>query len=512
MKRKLKTALRRTIILLPILIVAFYAEEDWRGWHALNQFKKECEAKGEKFDRQSVVPSPVPDDQNFAFTPIVATSYEWMLDKNGHEIKPHRTNVIERLRMSVSGQPDTGEIYLAHATNAGDWAIAKLTDLKGWQQYYRKIYSTTNEFPIPPQPQSPAADVLLALSKHDLDIEELREAAKLPGSRFPLEYDNDNPAAILLPHLASLRICSQTLALRATAELQNDQSGKALDDVKLSLRLVESVRNEPLLISHLVRLAILQISVQPIYEGLAAHRWSDAQLIALEAELAKLNYLADYKLVMRGEMILFQHGLIDYLRHHPEKVITSFGVDAYDSEAPRWQQSLCHLIPSGWFYQNELSCARLMVQFYIPLADTNRQTISPAMAHQADAAIESDRSHLNAYNVLENLLLPALSSAARKFAYAQTSADLARTAITLERCRLAHGEFPEKLEALAPQFIKEVPHDVIGGQPLHYHRTADGKFILYSVGWNETDESGVVGLKKDSERIDISQGDWVWKY
>ena len=74
--------------------------------------------------------------------------------------------------------------------------------------------------------------------------------------------------------------------------------------------------------------------------------------------------------------------------------------------------------------------------------------------------------------------------------------DLARTAIALERYRLAHGEFPESLDALAPQFIAKVPHDVIGGQPLKYRRTADGQFVLYSVGWNETDDGGVVGFSQ----------------
>ncbi len=59
----------------------------------------------------------------------------------------------------------------------------------------------------------------------------------------------------------------------------------------------------------------------------------------------------------------------------------------------------------------------------------------------------------------------------KKFAYAQSSVDLARTAIALERYRLAHGDYPESLDALAPQFIEKVPHDVIGGGPLHYRRT-----------------------------------------
>jgi len=88
---------------------------------------------------------------------------------------------------------------------------------------------------------------------------------------------------------------------------------------------------------------------------------------------------------------------------------------------------------------------------------------------------------------------------------------LARVAIALERYRLAHGDFPESLDVLAPQFIAKLPHDVINGQPLHYRRTSDGQFVLYSVGWNETDDGGEVGLTKKGY-LDISQGDWVWRY
>ena len=109
--------------------------------------------------------------------------------------------------------------------------------------------------------------------------------------------------------------------------------------------------------------------------------------------------------------------------------------------------------------------------------------------------------------------MPSLGNATKKFAHGQASVNLARTAIALERYRLAHGNFPEALDALAPQFLEKVPHDVIGGQPLKYRRTNDGQFVLYSVGWNEADDGGVVVFKKgESATVDISQGDWVWRY
>jgi len=65
------------------------------------------------------------------------------------------------------------------------------------------------------------------------------------------------------------------------------------------LRLTEAIHTEPFLISHLVRIAMLQIMLQPVWEGLAEHRWSEEQLVALDAKLMKLDFLADYKLSMR---------------------------------------------------------------------------------------------------------------------------------------------------------------------------------------------------------------------
>jgi len=44
--------------------------------------------QGEKYDLKEFVPPPVPDGQNFALAPIVASSYAAMIDKTGHEIIP----------------------------------------------------------------------------------------------------------------------------------------------------------------------------------------------------------------------------------------------------------------------------------------------------------------------------------------------------------------------------------------------------------------------------------------
>ena len=46
-----------------------------------------------------------------------------------------------------------------------------------------------------------------------------------------------------------------------------------------------------------------------------------------------------------------------------------------------------------------------------------------------------------------------------------------------------------------------------------------GKIQGFSIGWNERDDGGVVVHQKSSDprdesgnHVDISQGDWVWRY
>jgi len=185
-----------------------------------------------------------------------------------------------------------------------------------------------------------------------------------------------------------------------------------------------------------------------------------------------------------------------------------------------------HLFPSGWFRQNQIRFDEFYLQQYLPLADLEHRDVSPKLAGQAAANFEAEINHPSPYNLVESIRASSLKKwepdyliPVKSFAYAQESVDLARVAIALERYRLAHGSNPESLDALAPQFMKEIPHDIIGGGPLHYRRTSDGQFVLYSVGWNETDDGGVVVFKNGSNPrdewnagIDMEKSDWVWRY
>src|SRR5882724_13065926 len=211
---------RRTffaIACLATLIALFYAEEDWRGKHDWEKFKREWKAKGEHFDFASIVPPPVPDDQNFAMQPIWVDSIKFEYGSNvckqwyGVDLPESvRTNLVDRLNFN-----DTGDSDWKNQPTYGLWIKATKTDLTAWQNYYRTLATKTNLFPIASQPQTRAQDVLLALSKYDSAIEELSEAAKLPYEHFPVYGNADHPFdMILLPHLATIKSCARVLSLR----------------------------------------------------------------------------------------------------------------------------------------------------------------------------------------------------------------------------------------------------------------------------------------------------------
>jgi len=91
----------------------------------------------------------------------------------------------------------------------------------------------------------------------------------------------------------------------------------------------------------------------------------------------------------------------------------------------------------------------------------------------------------------------------------QTLINEGQIACALERYRLARGEYPETLDALATGFIQQLPRDIIDGAPLKYRRTDKGNFLLYSVGWNETDDGGKDG-SEPSHPTSLKNGDWAW--
>jgi hypothetical protein len=100
------------------------------------------------------------------------------------------------------------------------------------------------------------------------------------------------------------------------------------------------------------------------------------------------------------------------------------------------------------------------------------------------------------------MIAPSLDRVAQLDARARSHLDLARTALAIERYRLATGKVPERLEELVPQYLKEVPIDPFDGQPIRYRRTDPG-YCLYNIGEDGQDNGG-----KEKEPRSSAPYDW----
>jgi hypothetical protein len=85
----------------------------------------------------------------------------------------------------------------------------------------------------------------------------------------------------------------------------------------------------------------------------------------------------------------------------------------------------------------------------------------------------------------------------------KTRSDLTRVMAAMAVYRAKHKQWPATLADLVPAILPRVPVDPWSTDqaPLKYKRTADG-FLLYSLGYNETDDGGVDSA--DCEEGDVS--------
>ena len=62
--------------------------------------------------------------------------------------------------------------------------------------------------------------------------------------------------------------------------------------------------------------------------------------------------------------------------------------------------------------------------------------------------------------------------------------------IALQEFQTEHGELPERLEQLVPEYLPAVPQDPFAGKPLTYHLDSPDSYRLYSIGRDRVDDGG----------------------
>jgi hypothetical protein len=469
------------------LVILLYVEEDWRGARAWAATKAKWEARGVSFDFNTYLPPPVPDDQNLAALPLFKLEPDPDPDSERHGYP-----VPLALRRAFS-HDQTNSLE-----NRGDWQNGRLFDMKSFRTSVAAQYGAVFPGRAPPAGASAQFAELYPV------VAELRGASVArPLCRFEnyrLEPSEQNQLGLITEQIQ----VSKFLTWDALLALDARDTDRALDDIKLNNKIVRALMDQPVLVSGLVAIGMTAIDFGAVYQGLATHAWSDAQMGELEVNLGRLDFTSDYHGLMHGEAIEFLIPSLDQVKEQGSVLWhKKDGIERKSYFPTVW--------PSGWIDLWKVRSVDLELTAS-EWADPESRRFRPEAIAKYQA--ETDKK-LNSWTVYLpwNWLFRLgandyVFNTPHKFAEMQVWVDEARIACALERYRLAHNSYPPTLDALVPACIDELPHDVMNGEPYHYRLRTDGTFLLYSVGWNQRNDGGVE-VMEDNVR-DYNKGDWVW--
>ena len=495
----------------------FYAEENWRGRQEWEAYKRHLEASGVHLDWHKDIPPPVPDDQNFAMTPFLAPLYDYIRPPNGNtDFLPYRdTNGVNRAECFAQ------DFDLHYDFRDFFAEQGHLANLNQWVSILRNPAQPIQPNSTPPPAQltrkEAAAEILLELNQFKPVLDELRTASTRPYSRFNVYYGPPNPLLMVLPHVFVLERLSGVLQVRASAKLALGDSQGAFEDVCLMFALAEAIHADAIFWSQSARASMLCGCRQIIWEGLAQDLWSDPQLLAFETRLTKIALIKDVVTGLeceRGQNVQF----FEFIRKQPgalDGMLRDLAGTGRYAPVPL----LVRAAPSGWLYREQIESDRIYDENVLSAFDAQGGRIHPrmidALGNPSRQQAEGSFNRFWQQEIIEKFLQPWNRPWEKwpllRFAFGQTSVEEAAVACALQRYRLANGHFPEKAQELVPGFIDKLPDDVCNGKPLEYRRIDGSHFLLYSVGWNETDDSGGVVMNSDGRTVDLTQGDWVWQ-
>ena len=161
MTRRTQWLITVAFLVVPLLLALMLELPKWSARREWEACKKEALARGEKWSLMEMVPPPVPEEENFAMTPLLKPLFEPGGDA-------YQFQLSERLKLNP-GKDGKGT-----PPRLANWQLGrKGEDLAKWAEYLGR------------------PDVLTALKPFEPELAEIAQASRLPHSRFPLQYEKN---------------------------------------------------------------------------------------------------------------------------------------------------------------------------------------------------------------------------------------------------------------------------------------------------------------------------------
>jgi len=485
-----------TFLYLPIMsvltpVIGLLGAQNIYGAYRWHQVRTDLTQKGEKLNWQDWINTTVSPDEDFGSLLIFKEAKHKADLKHGREVSSSFTlpedSLLQKLNLPYQFLPKRPKnTQILPVISVDHWALAFKTAISN-QTERANINSANHKSELPVYPKSPEDSTPLevvskAMSVADDLMKEVHEASYRP--RLVLfSADIPNPFDTPMTQLGVIKSMASYLRFRTTVLLESEKSEQALQDVLCIFRLSELLKSDPLLITHLVRLAIANAAEDSTLSGIAKHQWGEDELLELQQTMQAIEFTRSHLKAMRGERAASLEMLKSLLAI---------------SKAP-----FGPLIGTGWVRLN-LAAHALTFQNWF-------DSIEKVLAHQEgyagldllktnDPEKFQNNHTFNPHYMLVKQLMPAFEKSIEKSLRSEHYLQSTITACALERYYLQHKTYPPTLHDLVPEYIPQVPLDIMDRSELKYERNEDKTFRLWSVGLDGEDNGG------DTEK----DRDWVW--
>ncbi len=363
--------------------------------------------------------------------------------------------------------------------NAADYITTAITYLKPPESEEAEVLPLFGrKKQLPPRTEAMEKETLARITQlietNRTTIGLLEDAAKLKSCRYPIDLTLG--PSTLVPNLSELRQMTFLLCLKAMMEAEQEQSDEAIDSLTCAMSLANSLKDEPLFISQLVRIGQHGVVLSATERIANRVQLKEPQLARVATMLSSAYDPNDLIRAVVSDQCMTLHVL-----RHP----TESGLDLPAIVAPEGPSLLqIHLAQAaGQVDRYLIKC--------IDLVDEQIQAMHLPLGERLNAMtnIESQANQLRQNHKVLSYFMPTIYRAIEFDLQNMTSLRVASVGLTVQRYRLANGTLPETLEALVPDFLDTTPLDPFDGQPLRYKKLDPG-FVVYSIGKDLSDDGG----------------------
>lgn len=283
------------------------------------------------------------------------------------------------------------------------------------------------------------------LASNSAALKHLGRAAAMDRCRFAIDLTLG--LDVQLHHLSQLRTGVRLLADRSLLAANAEDATACAEDILAMWRLGECLRDEPTVISALVRAGCHATARACLEDAMSLVELEPSELAELQHVLARTDYRDGFWRGLAGD--LANTVGMDLLQTGPGQ--TSYSVRTF------------LLRSTGVLVRSKAE--------FINLFDETFGDMDSVPVHEwgeRRATAQTQLARLPGRLSLTALLLLPLLDSTQRLQVADAKAQTAVAALAVERYRLVHGKLPDTLAALVPDFLPCVPLDAFTGDPLKY--------------------------------------------